>query len=380
MKKLNNKGFAVSTILYSLILMVMLIVIMIMSTMASSRSNNRELIEAVEKELNGIDKSLMTIDNNIQPVPLPFDGLYRIDLLTGGNFYYWYAELNRNCTVTRTGSQIKIAGDGCNNPKTYSTANGESNKKISNIYNSESGIKSSIEFIGDGANASSMGKITADDVPSGNYYITLSISQQTLHGITLTNETKVFVLANNDTEVGFNTNTKKFKPNSNVWNISAMKDVYAEEGNHNATVTENGNRVLDLTTSNSLEISSGQIPISGSKIKADNYFSFDGPKKWNFEKTGTDQYYICNIAMDGRDANGNGHKCRRDSTTINYNDNGETLEVPIDPLVLTYVPDNPLSPIDGGTIEFRKICTNLLISCDSGIKPEYQKFTLYKKS
>lgn len=52
MKKLNNRGFAISTILYSILIMVFLIVILMMSIMSSNRTNTKNLVNTIEEELN----------------------------------------------------------------------------------------------------------------------------------------------------------------------------------------------------------------------------------------------------------------------------------------------------------------------------------------
>lgn len=51
MKKLNNKGFAVSTILYGLLVVLILITTLIMSTMAFTRKQSKELTENIIREL-----------------------------------------------------------------------------------------------------------------------------------------------------------------------------------------------------------------------------------------------------------------------------------------------------------------------------------------
>ena len=49
---MNNKGFAVSTILYGLSIMGFLIVLVLIGLMASSRSNTKDFVQQVEDELN----------------------------------------------------------------------------------------------------------------------------------------------------------------------------------------------------------------------------------------------------------------------------------------------------------------------------------------
>lgn len=52
MKRLSNRGFAISTILYSLLIMVFLIVALMMGIMASNRHNTKDLVSTIEQELN----------------------------------------------------------------------------------------------------------------------------------------------------------------------------------------------------------------------------------------------------------------------------------------------------------------------------------------
>lgn len=50
--KLNNKGFAISSVLYSLLIMVFLVVTLMMGIMASNRKSTHKLVDTVEEELN----------------------------------------------------------------------------------------------------------------------------------------------------------------------------------------------------------------------------------------------------------------------------------------------------------------------------------------
>ena len=49
MKRLNNKGFAISTIIYGLSIMGILLVAMIMAEMATIRSNTRQMSKSIEE-------------------------------------------------------------------------------------------------------------------------------------------------------------------------------------------------------------------------------------------------------------------------------------------------------------------------------------------
>ena len=52
MKKLNKKGFAISTLIYGLSILGLLIITMLMSTLSNTRSNSKEMSNAIEDDLN----------------------------------------------------------------------------------------------------------------------------------------------------------------------------------------------------------------------------------------------------------------------------------------------------------------------------------------
>ena len=92
MKRLNNKGFAITTVVYGLAIMGILLVAIIMSTIATNRTNTRTLVKSIEEELNRFNKSSTSfkpIGNDTQEFTVPEngDGWYRIELwgAQGGN-------------------------------------------------------------------------------------------------------------------------------------------------------------------------------------------------------------------------------------------------------------------------------------------------------
>lgn len=50
--KLNEKGFAVSTVLYGILIMAMIIMTLLISTMAFTRKSSVDFINTIEEELN----------------------------------------------------------------------------------------------------------------------------------------------------------------------------------------------------------------------------------------------------------------------------------------------------------------------------------------
>lgn len=51
-KHMNNKGFAISTVLYGLIILMSLLLFLWIGTMSFSKDNSDKLIEQIEEELN----------------------------------------------------------------------------------------------------------------------------------------------------------------------------------------------------------------------------------------------------------------------------------------------------------------------------------------
>lgn len=53
MNKLNNKGFAISTMLYGLLIVLILVITTLMGIMSFNRNNSKEFTDVVINELEG---------------------------------------------------------------------------------------------------------------------------------------------------------------------------------------------------------------------------------------------------------------------------------------------------------------------------------------
>ena len=91
---MNNKGFAVSTILYGLSIMGFLIVLVLIGLMASNRSNTKDFVMQVEDELNRFSSKQTEINfNNNTNYPHEYftldgtnDYWYKIELWNGSTY------------------------------------------------------------------------------------------------------------------------------------------------------------------------------------------------------------------------------------------------------------------------------------------------------
>lgn len=74
MKKLTNKGFAVSTVLYGIVIMVFLVVMVLIATMVTNRSNTKDLVKTTEEELNEL-----SFDNYVPKFQFKITGIAKSD-------------------------------------------------------------------------------------------------------------------------------------------------------------------------------------------------------------------------------------------------------------------------------------------------------------
>ena len=104
MRKMNNKGFAISTLLYGLAIMIFLIVFALMSILGTTRKNSKNLADTIDDELNryGLINQNMIYDSSIdesaegRPYYVVEDGWYKVEL--------WSAAVMRHDTVYQRGS------------------------------------------------------------------------------------------------------------------------------------------------------------------------------------------------------------------------------------------------------------------------------------
>lgn len=64
-EKMNNKGFAISTLIYGLSIMGIMLIAILMSTMSNNRTNTREMAESIENELISFSKA----ESSFEPIP-----------------------------------------------------------------------------------------------------------------------------------------------------------------------------------------------------------------------------------------------------------------------------------------------------------------------
>lgn len=77
MKKLNNKGFAIGTILYGLLIVMVLLMSLLMSTMAFGRSNSKKYVDEIVNNLEIREKTPPSVTITGIPGTLRFDPPYQ---------------------------------------------------------------------------------------------------------------------------------------------------------------------------------------------------------------------------------------------------------------------------------------------------------------
>ena len=88
--KVNNKGFAITTLIYGLAILVLLLIIIIMATLSSMRSNIKDMAVQVEEELLSLSTSSVEytrpdVNGNVFTTPINGTGYYRIEVWSPPN-------------------------------------------------------------------------------------------------------------------------------------------------------------------------------------------------------------------------------------------------------------------------------------------------------
>lgn len=100
MKKMNNKGFAISSLLYGLLVVGFLTITLLMSSLSINRKNTKILIEQIEEELGRYGKTKAEFSSSTQPqqfiVPYSKAGFYKIELWHSGKYASAILELSEN--------------------------------------------------------------------------------------------------------------------------------------------------------------------------------------------------------------------------------------------------------------------------------------------
>ena len=78
MFRLNNKGFAITTVLYGLSVVGILLVALLMATMASIRRNSSDLVKSIERELNSVGKAEIVFSPLTDASGVPLEQEYSI--------------------------------------------------------------------------------------------------------------------------------------------------------------------------------------------------------------------------------------------------------------------------------------------------------------
>ena len=87
MKRLNNRGFAISTLLYGIMIMSLLVVVAYLGNLSTDRQNTKAFVDKIEDELNRLGTSSTEggheggeVDSNGREYIAPNDGWYKIEL------------------------------------------------------------------------------------------------------------------------------------------------------------------------------------------------------------------------------------------------------------------------------------------------------------
>ena len=205
MIKLNNKGFAISTLLYSMIILVMMIVMIMLSIMATTRKTTKELSETIEQELTGHAKKEAEFNGSgTFTYEIPKVGWYKIEIWDAGTREY--GSLVKQYTTVGAAVQFDISS-------TEVKVTGVTSLDRTVSYPGLSYSKAKIKLVSEAAAATPPSKeTTSSPLNNGKYYISNSYSGQQVLTADIDN------------------NSVSFKPlnggKNQEWVVEAVKDAH----------------------------------------------------------------------------------------------------------------------------------------------------------
>lgn len=187
MKKLNNRGFAISTLLYGLMIMSLLVVFALFGNLSTNRQNTVSFVDKVEDELNRLSVTDTegshtggAVDSQGREYIAPEDGWYKIELwgaagygTSGGKGAYVsgiiFLEKNDHLYFY-VGEQGKSSGKAFNSG-TVKSGGATDVRLISGSWNDETSRDSRIMVAGGGGSAGNGGAIAGNGSSPGTQTI-----------------------------------------------------------------------------------------------------------------------------------------------------------------------------------------------------------------
>ena len=105
---MNNKGFAITALLYGLSIIILMTVVLMMSVMQNSRKNTHTLVKGVEEGLDNLGAT--SSDGGKINIPGDQGGYYRVEMCSGGTLYSGTVYLKGGETVEGSSSKVIING------------------------------------------------------------------------------------------------------------------------------------------------------------------------------------------------------------------------------------------------------------------------------
>ena len=284
MFRLNNKGFAFSTILYGLLIMGIMVILLIMSTMQTNRSTNKNFVNTIEEELLNFSMTEAEFSSSqTYTVPKGQGGYYKIELWGfSGTYSSFLVNLSENWSLNFSiGNTTRVS---CTSGCSISAASNSYASSYLNPYN--------LTSIDSGTQKAKIRKVSTTTPASlyftndGTYYIMRTDNRNTMKALTknLTNDVVDFSTFTGEKNQKWtvrtiqNSNGKTFYMITNLGDDTSLQ--IAEGRDPTASgIRVNANKFVDVyVTSQNLD----NMETSG----------LQGWQKWCIESAGSNMQYI----------------------------------------------------------------------------------------
>lgn len=270
MKKLNNKGFAITTLLYGLLSVAFLIMTLLIGIMSTNRQNTSTLVKTIEEELNryGETETTFAFVGELQEYIVPYGqaGWYKIELWGAksssgkGDYTSGIIYLEENTTL------YFYLGETCSSTSACNSAYNKANTEVrivptaSTQWNDSTSIRSTIMRAGsiDASYVSGMaGMNSVNESGTATYQTNHYSGYYFINGLYIPDSNEGNGMANVEL---VSTNAKTLPPTKKTTALDSVRYIKVCSGGSNKNINNHIVEIQAIEFSTGTNLAKGKVP------------------------------------------------------------------------------------------------------------------------
>ena len=286
MKKMNNKGFAISSLLYGLLVVGFLTITLLMSSLSINRKNTKILIEQIEEELGRYGRTTVEFKSSDQEqefiVPYLKGGWYKIELWYRGSPSVYTSAVVKLSENQHLSIDVKVSSP----VSVYAKSKGEKKEILKTSNSPDNQTFSGLGIIDGGDIERKFGmKVDISDPGSSKVKIQLLTTENSLP-----TTTKYFSGSDSNYSyyIKFSDDNFITESGNNIIATTLDAQLNNQEWIINAIPSTVHHKIISPTTGKVLAIND-----SGNLV-AEDFVESKNKQLWKLNSVGTDIYYLQN--------------------------------------------------------------------------------------